>query len=483
MVESTLILLLKKFDKQQLKEFNNFVKSPFFNTNNALVKLYEYIRKQHPEFIPEKLEKKYVYKKLYGKTEFNDGFLRVLMSNLQSLAEEYLMHKAFQHEPLIKKKYLLDELSSMGARKHAEKVLNEGLKELAKSTPKNPEDYLGMYYMAFYKRYLYSTQFIVSKNNKPDESLYEDQKYFNIHFLLRTLASHFYLLNQKQIINYEPRLIFLDEITLFLERNPEYLEIPMLNITFLRVLLLKNNDIKDYYRLKNAFFGTFEKLDNKDAFNTISIIINYCQKNYSDTEDEIFLKEKFDILKFAVENNLNTFEKAEGFEGSRFNNIVNTALEFNETGWTEDFIRHYGKELEPDRRDYLIAFASALVLSAKKENDEALIRLSKLKNPSSSTDKFNLKTLQLKIYYEKNYIDQAESTADSFRHMIQNDNVLPEAYRESYKNFYSVYVKLLALKLRNDKSDVSDFREKLNTTKNIINKKWLNEKVKEIENK
>lgn len=481
MIESSLVLLLKKFDKQQLKEFNNFVKSPFFNTNNALIKLYEYIRKQYPDYNPEKLEKEYVYKKLFGKTEYNDGFLRVLMSNLQSLAEEYLIYISFQKDPLIKKKYLLDELISLGARKQAEKVLNEGLKDLAKSIPHYPEDYLGMYYMAFYRRYFYSTQFVVNKNNKPDESLLDDQKYFIIYFLLRTLAGHFYHLNQKHIINYEPRLIFLDEIIIFLDNNPEYLEVPILNITFLRVLLLKNNDIKDYFRLKNAFYSTFNKLDDKDAFNTISIIMNYCQRNYSLTENEIFLKEKFEILKFAVENDLNTFEKNEGFDSSRFNNIVNTAIDNNEEEWAENFIKKYCSELDNETKEYTTAFANALVLSAKKENDAALACLSKLKNPSASTEKFSLKVLQLKIYYEQNYFDQAESTSDSFRHMIQNDKVLPETFKESYKNFYSLYVKLLSLKLKNDRPGLNEMKDKLKTTRNVIFKKWLSAMLNEIE--
>ncbi len=482
MIESSLILLLKKFDKQQLKDFNNFVKSPFFNTNSALVKLYEYIRKQYPDYNPEKLEKEFVYKKLFGKTEYNDGFLRVLMSNLQSLAEEYLTYNRFQADTLIKKKYLLDALSGIGARKQAEKVLNEGLKEISKLSPQNPDDYLGMYHMAFYKRYFYSTQFVVNKSNKPDESIFDEQKYFIMHFLLRTLAGHFYHLNQMQIISYEPKLIFLDEITLFLERNPGYLEVPMLNITFLRLLLLKNNDIKDYYRLKESFYRTFEKLDIKDAFNTISVILNYCQRNYSQTDDELFQLEKFDILKFAIKNDLNTFEKSEGMDGSRFHNIVSTALDFKETGWAEDFIKNFGNKLDPDKKDYLIAFADAMVLSSRKENDEALERLSKLRNPASSNDKFNLKVLQMKIYFEMDFIDQAESSADSFRHMIQNDNVLPEAYKELHKNFYNFYMKLLSIKLKHDRTLLIELLGKLNSVRNVIQKKWIAEKVNEIEN-
>jgi hypothetical protein len=221
-------------------------------------------------------------------------------------------------------------------------------------------------------------------------------------------------------------------------------------------------------------------LDSKDAFNTISVILNYCQRNYFQTDDELFLREKFDILKFAVRNELNTFDSSEGLDGGRFYNIVSTALDFNEIEWTEDFINKYGIEIEPEKKDYLVAFANSMVLSSRKKNDEALERLSRLRNPASSTDKFNLKVLQMKIYFEKNFIDQAESTADSFRHMIQNDNVLPEIYKESHKNFCNFYVKLLALKNKQDVSSLNDLKDKLTAAKNVVQKKWIVKKVNEL---
>jgi hypothetical protein len=480
MVESTLVSLLKKFDKQQLKDFNNFVKSPFFNTNKALIKLYEYIRKQYPEYSPEKLNKEYVYKKIFGKTEYNDGFLRVLMSNLQNLAEEYLTYAGFSTDPLVKKKYLLDQLNTLGERKLAEKILNRELKSIKDIIPKDPDDYLGMYYIAFYKKYFYSTQFVVNKGNKPDESLYDEQKFITYHFLLIILSNYFYHLNQKQVINYEPQLSFLEEIITFLAKNPEYLESPILNITFLRVLLLKNNDINDYYKLKNTFYSIFEKLDHKDCYNTVSIIINYCQKNYFITEDELFQKEKFEIFKFALEKKLNSFEKNEGFDGGRFNGIVSTALDLNETEWAEDFIKSYSNEIEPEKKNYMTGFAHAMVNFTKGNFDEAMWHLSKLKNPYATTDKFNLKVLQLRLYYEKNFTDQAESVADSFRHLIQNDRLLPETTKEAYRNFYSLYTRLLSLKLRGNSVGLKEFPDTIKSTKPVIHKKWLLEKMDEL---
>ncbi len=479
MTESTLVLLLKRFDKQQLKDFNNFVKSPFFNTNKALIKLYEYIRKQYPEFSPEKLDKQYVYRKIFGKTQFNDGFLRVLMSNLQNLAEEYLTYLGVSGSPLVKKKYLLDQLSSLGERKLGEKILNRELKSIKNIIPKDPEDYLGMYYITFYKKYFYSMQFSVNKGNKPDESMYDEQKYITFHFLLIILSNCFFHLNQSQIINYEPKLTFLDGIIIFLSKNPEFLESPILNITFLRVLLLKNNDINDYYKLKNTFYDISEKLDQKDCFNTISIIINYCQKNFFLTDDELFHREKLEILKFGLEKKLHKFEKDEGFDPGRFNNIVNTALDFNEVEWVEDFIGKYSNEIEPEKKDYLAGFVKASVNFAKGNFDETMKYLAKLKNPSAVTDKFNLKVLQLRLYYEKNFLDQAESAADSFRHLVQNDKLLPQITKEAYRNFHSIYTRLITLKSRGNGA-AEELREMVKSTKPVTHKKWIYEKIDEL---
>ena len=135
MNNSSLLQLLKKFDKQQLKDFNNFVKSPFFNSNKALISLYEYIRKQYPQFEPAKLEKQFISKKIFGKAEYNDGFFRVLMSNLQTLAEEYLTYRGMLKEPHIKKKYLLSELNQLGENKLAEGILRKSLDAVEESAP------------------------------------------------------------------------------------------------------------------------------------------------------------------------------------------------------------------------------------------------------------------------------------------------------------------------------------------------------------
>ncbi|HAX50183.1 MAG TPA: hypothetical protein PK605_05565 [Ignavibacteria bacterium] len=482
MNNSSLISLLKNFNKQQLKEFNGFIKSPYFNTNKALITLFEYIRKQHPEFTKEKLEKQFVFKKLFGKTQYNDGFFRVIMSNLQNLAEEFLSVESFRRNSILKKKFLLDSLMEMpGSRKLSEKILKEGLNEAGKIVPSGPDDFLEKYHMAFYRKYLFSTSFTASKSHKPDESMFDEQKYLTYYYLLRMLADHFYHLNQSQIINYTPRLVFIDEITGFLEKNPDYLEFPTLNMAYLRVLLLKNNNIEDLYKLKKAFYSTYKELGQKDNFNIISIIINFCHKNYFLTEDIKFLEEKLEILLFGLNNGINSFETDDYFDTNRFNNIFSTLLEFERIEEAESFINQYTEKLDPEDRNFWVNYSAAELKSKQGKFDEALEHLSKIKNIKIISYKFSLKSLQLKLYYEAGYIEQAVSAADSFRHFIQKESLMNPVFNEQNKNFHAYYTKLLGISYGKSSKGAGDLKENLMQVKNILHKKWLMKRIEAIE--
>lgn len=469
--------MIKKFDKQQLKEFSSFVKSPFFNSNKALIKLYEYIRRQYPDYNPKSLEKKYVYKKLFAKTEFNDGFFRVMMSNLQALVEEYLTQKGIEKNPLFKKKFLLDELNNSGLKKLAEKTLDKEIKKLSGLIKKSADEYLGLHNLAHLRNYFYSSNFEVSKGNEPDEKMYDEPKYLVQFFLMKILSNHFYHLNQSEIINYKPKLIFLEEASRFLEKNPEYLEDPLLNITYLRVMLLKNNNIEDLYRLKKAFYESYNKLSLLDSFNTGAILVNFCNRKIMMTREDTFMKERYEILKFIVEKGLNRSQEHDWFHVANFYLYVRSALYFGEADECEKFINEYKDRLNPEIKDDWVNLSMADLHYGKKEYEKALGSLSKIKKMKNAAIKFNSKMLQLKLYYDMDLPEQAESAADSFIHLLQNDKLLPALNKESYRNFCSLFVKVLALKYNTNNSDGRSLKEQVNSTQYVSSKSWLLERI------
>ena len=96
MLKSNLLEILRNFSNTELKDFGEYVRSPFFNKNVSTIKLYDYLRKFSPDFDDKKLEKEYTYNKIFAGAHYNDGFMRTIMFNLSKLAEDYLAYSKFK---------------------------------------------------------------------------------------------------------------------------------------------------------------------------------------------------------------------------------------------------------------------------------------------------------------------------------------------------------------------------------------------------
>src|SRR5437016_2571875 len=94
MIKSKVIDVLKIFTTDELKKFKLFVNSPFHNSNKKVIQLYELIRKYLPELNNEKLKKENLFKKLYKDKPYNDIVMRILISDLMKLAEDFIVHSS-----------------------------------------------------------------------------------------------------------------------------------------------------------------------------------------------------------------------------------------------------------------------------------------------------------------------------------------------------------------------------------------------------
>ena len=58
MKKSILIEILSTFSRKEIREFSEYVSSPFFNKNQSIIKLSNYLRIRHPAFEKSVVEKK-----------------------------------------------------------------------------------------------------------------------------------------------------------------------------------------------------------------------------------------------------------------------------------------------------------------------------------------------------------------------------------------------------------------------------------------
>lgn len=482
MNKSSLMTLLRIFNKRQLKEFSDFVRSPFFNKNISVIKLFDYIKSLYPGYDQIKLEKEYAYKAALGKSEYHPVFMRVLMSKLHILAEDYLIHRSLQEDRTGRQNYLIERLSALNEIVLARKIVGKEIKMLESLIPSKADDYLKIYQLMYHKTNLFSQQFSITRMNRPGENLDKDQKYLICYFLLKILDDYTYYLSLGNIMNYKPKLDFLDGITFFLKENKNYLEIPAIKIQYFNAMLMLEKNVKYLNELKSALYNLYPVMQKQDVYSTISNILNFCQNSYFLTNDEFFVNEKHEINLFALEKNFVTGnEEDTGIGFARYYNILISFLEVSKFDEAEKFINEYGTKLPETEQNFWINFSYASLKCYLEDQDSALNYLTKIKRLRNSMEKLNFKGLELKIFYEARMFEQAETSLDAFMHLIQEEKLLSGLNKEVFRKYCYYYKKLLLLNFGRKSTNPVSLMNELSKTPNVMQKNWLIKKIKEIE--
>ena len=137
MEKSNLIRILKTLSPKEFKEFGEYVYSPFFNKNESVKLLFDYLKKCYPQFDAEKIEKEHIHRKIFTGAEYNDDFMRMLIFNMTKLAEDYLAYFRMVNSEWEMKRLLIHELNERHLDKSLVKSLKKALEDLKKTGKKH----------------------------------------------------------------------------------------------------------------------------------------------------------------------------------------------------------------------------------------------------------------------------------------------------------------------------------------------------------
>ncbi|HMQ62246.1 MAG TPA: hypothetical protein PKE06_16335, partial [Flavilitoribacter sp.] len=113
MHDSKLIRYLKILDEAELKRLLYFLKSPFYNANPHILKLYMLLRPEHPGFNSPKLTRERLFKKLFRDRVYDHQKMLNLMSDFTQLLEKYMIALQLEKEEDMQDQLLL---TSFGER-------------------------------------------------------------------------------------------------------------------------------------------------------------------------------------------------------------------------------------------------------------------------------------------------------------------------------------------------------------------------------
>jgi hypothetical protein len=482
MFKSPIIKILKTFSKQDLKEFGLFVRSPFFNTNQSVIKLFEQIKKYHPEFDDKIQGKELLFEKTFGKIKYDDSFMRVTVFRLLELAKEFLIHRNLKRNDLLKDVILLDELNYC----ELYDVILRSISDLEKKTDKikvrDDQLYFFKYRMEYFKNEVKAkdTKLITYKDALTEDLMLE-QRNLNIYFFINSLKFFQFFLNQKDfVVNASGYPEFVNNVLEYLETNNEYLNVPTLKTYYLLIKLISKKDNKYFYELKDLLL-----LEEKDVlgylekFNIIAVLRNYAHSKLN--EGDLSFKDSiFEITKYSIDKDiLSNTESSRYISETRFMNLVWTATVSKQLDWLEEFINKFKNRIEPDKRQYVLAYSKAVLEFERGNNSNALEMLAKSGPIKNVFYKAAIKQLTLMNYYELKWFIPAAELLDAYRHFVKTDKLLPDTYILRCNTFINYFSKLLKMNddIKSNGHEISKLISDLKSTSQT----WLLRKAQELE--
>lgn len=485
MFKSKIIEVIKTFSPEEIKGFRNYVRSPLHNSNKKVIKLFELLRKYYPDFTSKNIQKETLFKKLYPAKNYSDIVMRILISDMLRLAEEYLAYIGYSIDVIGSKKYLLKELDQRKLRTLFSRHIKEAEQLLEDREGINNDYFLNRFDIESAKfEYLISSD----RQDRAGSILEKQGEYLVNYFLINSMNILQQINEMKEVVNfkYENNLaeLFFSciDIDSYMDKLKKcgYKHYSLIEIYYL--LYKSGENVKNYdhnERLKNAVIGNLHIFDENERNN---LLLAY--ESCAVTRIRYGLKKSKEDLMSVYEimlKGISFSEKGKRYiQANLFRNIFYTALLLKKHDWAEEFVRKYSDYLLPEQRPDMLNYTGAMLLFERKKFDEAVELISRV-NYSFFVFKYEAKVLMIKIYYELNLFEQDLSLIDSFSHFLTKNKNVSAEYKESFNNFLK-FVKILIrqknIPEKTSKFTVNEVLMKAESMDHFISKRWVLEKIK-----
>ena len=459
---SKLLVLLSTFNKAELKEFNKFILSPFFNNRREVIPFYVYIQKLAPDFTGEGLDRETVYKRVFPDRPYNEQHLQKLMNYLLKLAEKYIGYKAMQQDPFLEEYFILKGMQRRSLTRHFHFLLKRIQSRLPSISLRNSG--------YFRKQFLFSQLLSFehhSQNNMRsyNESLQESSNLLDLHYLAEKLKHACAMVNNQRYLQTPYDLGLLKGALQEINRD-KYIRHPVINI-YSRILLLlqKVKPGENLQVLLDALDQNLELFDEEERLNLHYYGINYYSDQLKSGESQ-FLEKTLEIYVSGIENGAIMPHGQLAYWD--FKNICKLAIGLQKYDWIEGFMYKYHPKLPPEHQSNALHFNLADLYFHRKDFDQAMQMLN-LVTYSDIYYQLDSKVMLLKIYYESGEFEAVHSMLPAFNMLVRRTKQIHPGAKESFLNFS----KALRQLARKERASLAKVRENLQTKDPVRNRQWL----------
>lgn len=469
---SNIIQLLKTFSKNEIREFDKFVHSPFLNNRAEVTTFFDRIKKYFPSFEQKDFTKEVIYSSLYPGSKYRDDVIRRLCSNLFKLAEDYLSYNHYRQEKFNQHRNLLEHYFKRDMNNFYLKQYKKTNTYLEENKLRNSEYFLRTGRIEEINRHHHVKRDTTAKKSDIQKQIDSVLKYSLISLLrLYTVAvQHINQFNKKIDLSNLTPILSLVETSGF--RKEKAVEIYYLT----NKLMTDSRDDKTFYSLKNLLKKNHHIFDSTEKHMVFVSLLTYCwDMNVKLGKD--YSKDEFELILLMLETGILT--EGERMYSEWFMYAFLTATKAKELVFAEKFIEKY-KEMIPENERYNVVNHAYAELEMAKENYEKALEYLALPRYNNISEKLRANNMYLKIYYELDRSEQFFYQVDSFKHLLKNEQSLSSHLKIVRSNFVKFIYTLYKIRLGELKADFPNIRKEISDSQSIYNK-WLLEKVNELE--
>ncbi|MBK8551766.1 MAG: hypothetical protein IPL53_12160 [Ignavibacteria bacterium] len=485
-----LINLLKTLSPKELMRLSRFLNSPYFNNRRRLIDLFYVLKNFYPAFNKKSLTKENIFKRIYGKADYNDSTYRNLMSDLLVLTLKFLKTEGIEKDTVQSSFFLTQELFMRGNYNlfRNRMLINERLLESKHKI--NSDYFLNKYriltdnfYVNLMTQKVLKKKYVVSESQKIISGIVCILSYF----VLESIKHYDNLLNYSRSYNIQRNF---DTVASFIEifnfeklisyiRDNSPTSIPIVEIYYNLLKAFTNfEDEKFYAEFKKSLLQNFNALGLDENNFLFSRLFDYCilKMNMGVNTGFNIQNEIFELNNIYLQHKFYITESNKYIPFDFYRNVLINCITLKKHNFMEDFIKTYSKNLLPKHIQSIENYSYALLYFEKGQYNKALACINRIKFDQFMY-KLDMKNLQLKINFELNQYESALSVIDAYKHFLKNNVLITESRRVMHSNFVTYANKLIQYRTGSQKVNLSYISDKIEKSKNIIDKGWLIEKT------
>jgi hypothetical protein len=480
MINRKLLEVLVRFDTEEHKRFDLFLRSPYFNAgSNAtqVVDLYEYITRFSADENHPSLDKSQVFEVFYpGKTfkENEKNALDTLTSDLFRQVRQFLAQRAWEHKE--------SPMSEVLPQLHFYRKF--GLEERYLQTAKNAKkqfeklDFLSS--DVFYEKFLFEEEITIFKTLN---NTYEDD--INIESMLQSLDFFFILskLSHTALLKLQKRISSgvndemnaLHKAAMQMAREGYCQDTPLAELLLIVLDLMENpDDFKLLATLGEKLKNHKKNLQFRDYQNVQTYYRVFCGLIYQKSGRQEDKEKYFHVMQEHLAEGLYYYDHK--LMISSLTSLTNLGIAFRQYDWVLKILKDHPTEKLTGTRylseGYQLNWAEYYLALKDYNNALAHLEYKMFENPVYS---ILAEIILLRVYYETEN-ELLDSRIKALEQKIRR-TALAADLKKSFQLFIQKLDKMNKYRLQKGSPKLAKLAEEIKTAPGIAYRNWLLEKI------